>query len=399
MNRHPAHAPGSLRAPCRPRPLALAAGGALVLSCLAGCFSQADAQASPSAGPAVSVAPAVRRNVSDSEEFSGRLEATDYVELRPRVSGTIVSIHFVDGAAVRRGDLLFTIDPRPFEAEVQRAQSQLASARSKSALAQSELKRSTALLDAQAASKQEFEELSSSASTSQADIAGAEAMLRVATLNLEFTQVRAPISGRLSRADITVGNLVTPQSVLTSLTGDLRVYAYFDASEQSYLRLRAETTDGTAPKVRLALANETGFPHEGRLDFIDNRLDERTGAIRLRATFDNATRQFTPGLAAHLRLDSPVVYSAVMVPERAIGTDQSKKYVYVVAGDGKPQYREVQPGSLFQGMRVVHGDVKPGDAVVVDGLQRVIPGMPVTPQVLKVDALGMPIAAAAPTKS
>ena len=223
--------------------------------------------------------------------------------------------------------------------------------------------------------------------------------LRVAKLNLEFTQVRAPIAGHLSRANITVGNLVTPQSVLTSLTGDARIYAYFDASEQSYLRLRAETVNGTLPKVRLALANESGFPHEGHLDFIDNRLDAQTGAIRLRATFDNANGQFTPGLAAHLRLDSPVVYSAVMVPERAISTDQTKKYVFVVAADGKPQYREVQPGSLFLGMRVVQGTLKPGENVIVDGLQRVIPGMPVTPEILKVDALGMPIAAASVAKS
>jgi multidrug efflux system membrane fusion protein len=376
----------------------LAAINALALWGVAGCSSQADAQGGAPKGPAVSVSPAVQRSVSDSEEFSGRLEAPDYVELRPRVSGTIDSIHFVDGASVHKGDLLFTIDPRPFEAEVQRAQSQLVSARSKAELAQSELKRSTALLDAQAASRQEFEELSSSAGTSQADIAGAEAMLRVARLNLEFTQVRAPIAGHLSRANITVGNLVTPQSVLTSLTGDARIYAYFDASEQSYLRLRRETVDGTSPKVRLALANETGFPHEGRLDFIDNRLDARTGAIRLRATFDNANGQFTPGLAAHLRLDSPVAYSAVMVPERAIGTDQTKKYVFVVAGDGKPQYREVQPGSLFLGMRVVQGSLKPGENVIVDGLQRVIPGMSVTPEILKVDALGMPIAAAPAAK-
>lgn len=379
--------------------LALAAGATFASFALSGCTGRADAQAGAPKGPAVSVAPAVQRNVSDSEEFSGRLEAPDFVELRPRVSGTIDSVHFVDGALVHKGDLLFTIDPRPFEAEVQRAQSELVSARSKADLAQSELKRSTALLDAQASSKQEFEELSSSAHTSQADIASAEAMLRVAALNLEFTQVRAPISGHISRANITVGNLVTPQSVLTSLTGDARIYAYFDASEQSYLRLRAETVNGVLPKVRLGLANEVGFPHEGRLDFVDNRLDAQTGAIRLRATFDNANGQFTPGLAAHLRLDSPVVYNAIMVPERAIGTDQTKKYVFVVAADGQPQFREVKPGTLFDEMRVVQGSIKPGENVIVDGLQRVIPGLPVTPQVLKVDALGMPIVPAPTTKS
>lgn len=395
MNRDLASAAVRLHAVC----LALLAGPGLVSVTLAGCSSQAANPSGAPKGPAVSVAPAVQRNVSDSEEFSGRLEAPDYVELRPRVSGTVDSVHFVDGASVRKGDLLFTIDPRPFEAEVQRAQSELVAARSKAELAQSELKRSTALLDAQAASKQEFEELSSSAHTSQADIAGAEAMLRVAQLNLEFTQVRAPISGHISRANITAGNLVTPQSVLTSLTSDAHIYAYFDASEQSYLRLRAETIDGTIPKVRLGLANETGFPHEGRLDFVDNRLDARTGAIRLRATFDNAKGQFTPGLAAHLRLESPVVYNAVMVPERAIGTDQTKKFVFVVAADGQPQFREVRPGTLFEQMRVVQGGVKPGENVIVDGLQRVIPGLPVTPQVLKVDALGMPIVPAPAQKS
>lgn len=395
MNRDLAPAPGRLQAVC----LALLASATVASMTLAGCSSQAAPQAGAAKGPAVSVAPAVQRRVSDSEDFSGRLEAPDYVELRSRVSGTIDSVHFVDGAAVHKGDLLFTIDPRPFEAEVQRAQSELVSARSKFDLAQSELKRSSALLDAQAASKQEFEELTSSAHTSEADIAGAEARLRVARLNLEFTQVRAPISGHISRANITAGNLVTPESILTSLTSDARVYAYFDASEQSYLRLRAETVNGTMPTVRLGMANESGFPHEGHLDFVDNRLDARTGAIRLRATFDNANGQFTPGLAAHLRLESPVVYDAVMVPERAVGTDQTKKFVFVVAADGQPQFREVQPGPLFEQMRVVQGGVKPGENVIVDGLQRVIPGMPVTPQVLKVDALGMPIPPAPAQKS
>lgn len=361
-----------------------------------GCSSHAEPQSTAQKGPAVSVAPAVQRSVNDSEDFSGRLEAPSYVELRPRVTGTIDSVHFVDGVSVHKGDLLFTIDPRPFRAELQRAQAQLVATRSKSVLAQTQLKRSEALLDAQAGSRQEFEEQDSLARTSQADVSGAEAALRTAALNLDFTQVRAPISGRLSRANITVGNLVTPQSVLTTLAGDSRIYAYFDASEQSYLRLRAETVQGAAPKVRLGLANEAGFPHEGRLDFVDNRLNAQTGAIRLRATFDNQSGQFTPGLAARLKLESPVSYEAVMVPERAIGTDQTKKYVFVVEGDSKPQFREVVPGTLFKDMRVVHGNVKAGDNIIVDGLQRVIPGMTVAPEVLKVDELGMPVLAASP---
>lgn len=373
--------------------VAVLAQGVLIA---AGCSSHAEPQSVVQKGPAVSVAPAVRRRVSDSEEFSGRLEAPSFVELRPRVTGTVESVHFVDGASVRKGDLLFTIDPRPFQAELQRAQSQLTAARAKGDLAEAQLKRSSALLDAQAGSRQEFEEQGSTARTSMADITGAQALLRTAALNLEFTQVRAPIAGRLSRANITVGNLVNPQSILTTLAGDSRIYAYFDASEQSYLRLQTETVKGINPKVRLGLANETGFPHEGRLDFIDNKLNAQTGAIRLRATFDNADGRFTPGLAAHLKLESPVTYDAVMVPERAIGTDQTKKFVFVVEADGKPQFREVLPGALFSDMRVVQGNVNAGEHIIVDGLQRVIPGMTVTPEVLKVDQMGMPVLASSP---
>jgi multidrug efflux system membrane fusion protein len=359
---------------------------------LSGCTQPADAQGggAPQAPP-VSVAPAVQRSVSDSEEFSGRLEAIDFVELRPRVSGTIDKVHFVDGALVRKGDLLFTIDPRPFEAELARAQSQLVSTKAKFELAQSELARTKTLLESQAASKQEFDQLNSSSRTSQADIQGAEAALRVARLNLEYTQVRAPIAGRTSRANITAGNLVNEQSVLTSIAGVSRVYAYFDGSEQTFLRLKSLKPGEKTPRVLMGLANEQDFPHVGQLDFVDNRLNAQTGAIRLRANFDNSKGQFTPGLAARLRMESPETYTAVMVPDRAIGTDQTKKYVYVVGADGKPQFREVKPGALFESMRVVQGGVKPGENVVVDGLQRVMPGVPVTPQVLKVDAKGMPI--------
>jgi len=365
--------------------------GASALFSLSGCAPPADAQGGPPHAPPVSVAPAVQRSVSDSEEFSGRLEAIDFVELRPRVSGTIDKVHFVDGALVRKGDLLFTIDPRPFEAELARAQSQLASTKAKSELAQSELARARTLLAQQAASKEEVDQLSSSSRTSQADIQGAEAALRVASLNVGYTQVRAPIAGRASRALITAGNLVNEQSVLTSIAGVSRVYAYFDGSEQTYLQLRALKADAKAPRIVMGLANEANYPHVGQLDFVDNRLNPQTGAIRMRASFDNAKGQFTPGLAARLRMESPAAYDAVMVPERAIGTDQSKKFVFVVAADGKPQFREIKPGALFDGMRVVQGNLKAGENVVVDGLQRIQPGMTVAPQVLKVDAQGMPI--------
>jgi multidrug efflux system membrane fusion protein len=209
-------------------------------------------------------------------------------------------------------------------------------------------------------------------------------------LNLDYANVRAPIAGRASRASVTAGNLVNEQTVLTSIASTARVYAYFDASEQTFLRVKSSSE--RTPAVRLGLANEVGYPHVGKVDFVDNRINAQTGAIRLRAVFDNTKGLFTPGLAARLVLTTSTPYSAVMVPERAIGTDQNKKTVFVVAADGKPQFREVKLGALVGGMRVVaNGSVKPGENVIVDGLQRVIPGMPVAPTVLKVDELGMPI--------
>jgi len=361
------------------------------LSQLGACSDPADAQGGPPPAPPVSVAPAVQRQVADSEEFSGRLEAAEYVELRPRVGGTVDKVHFADGALVRKGELLFSIDPRSFEAEAARAQSQLTATRARQELAQSELARAQKLLDSQAVSKQEVDQLSSGQRTAQADILGAEAALRIARLNIEYAQVRAPIAGRVSRANVTAGNVVNDQSVLTSIAGVGKLHAYFDGSERTFLRLKEAKAGNKAPKVRMALLDEPGFPHEGQVDFIDNRLNPQTGAIRMRATFDNAAGRFTPGLSTRLRMESATAYDAVLVPERAIGTDQTKKFVYVVAADGKPQFREVRLGALADGMRIVQGGVKGGEHVVVDGLQRIQPGTTVAPQLLQVDAKGMPV--------
>jgi multidrug efflux system membrane fusion protein len=370
--------------------------GAVAVACLAGlagCSEPVGAQGGPQGPAPVSVAPAVQRTLSNTEEFSGRLEAADFVELRPRVGGVIEKVHFVDGAMVARGQLLFSIDARPFAAEVARLEAQLASARARAALAVTELQRAQNLLEAKAVSKQEFDQLSAASRTGESDIQAAEAALRAARLNLEFAAVRAPIAGRASRAQITAGNLVNEQTVLTSIAGTRRVHAYFDGSEQTFLRVRA--AGQATPAVRMALANETGYPHTGQLDFIDNRLNAQTGAIRMRASFDNARGQFVPGLAVRLVMATSAPYSAVMVPERAIGTDQSKKFVVVVGANGQPQFRDVQLGALQDGMRVVEGgQLKAGENVVVDGLQRIIPGVPVAPQVLKVDDKGMPIPAA-----
>jgi len=357
---------------------------------LSACSDPAGAQGGPRGPAPVSVAPAVQRTLADSEEFSGRLEAAEYVELRPRVGGVVEQVHFADGALVARGQLLFTIDSRPLAAEVARLESQLAAAKARGELAAAELARAQKLLDAKAASRQEVDQLAASTRTSAADIAAAEAALRAARLNLEFTAVRAPIAGRISRANVTAGNLVNEQVVLTSIAGVARLHAYFEGSEQTYLRIRA--SGEKAPAVRMGLANEEGHPHAGKLDFVDNQLSAQTGAIRLRASFDNAKGQFVPGLAVRLVMATSAPYSAVLVPERAIGTDQTKKFVVVVGEGGQPQFRDVQLGALQDGMRVVTGGkLKAGENVVVDGLQRIIPGVPVAPQVLKVDDKGMPL--------
>ena len=368
---------------------ALVGGTAL----LAACGPQVQAQGGPPPAPPVSVAAAVQKPVTDREEFTGRLEALETVDLRPRIGGTIDRVHFRDGALAKKGELLFTIDPRPFQAEVVRAEAQVAAARSRAQLAKAELARAQQLLDASAVSRQEYDQLSSGARTADTDIAAAEAALRVARLNLEYTEVRAPIAGRLSRANITAGNLVDGSSVLTTLVATDRIYAYFDGSEQTFLRLRKARSEARddALQVKMALANETGLPHAGRVDFIDNRLNPQTGAIRMRAVFDNAEGQFTPGLFARIQLASGKSYPAVLTPDRAIGTDQSKRFVFVIGANNVAEFREVRLGALVDGMRVVQSGLKAGELVVVNGLQRVRPGTPVAPERLEVDERGMPV--------
>lgn len=367
----------------------MALGAFLSAVCaLTGC-KPAQGAGGPPPAPPVSVAPAVVRTVVETQEFTGRLEAPEMVEVRPRVSGVIEQVHFADGSRVARGTLLFTIDPRPYEAEALRAAAQLEAARTRDQLARAEWARAEKLAAEEAISRQEYEQLASAAGTAQADIRMAEAAVRVAQLNVGYTAVRAPIDGRVSRALITAGNLVTPQSVLTSLVATSRMHAYFDASEQAYLRLRRH--GGEAARVRMGLADEEGYPRDGRLDFVDNRLNAQTGALRMRAVFDNARGDLSPGLFARLQMPGGPPRPAVLTPERAIGTDQDKKYVLVVGPDNLPQVREIKPGALIDGLRVVISGLQEGELVIVDGLQRVRPGMPVAPQKLDVDARGMPV--------
>jgi membrane fusion protein, multidrug efflux system len=384
----------------------LISAAAVLLSACGQSKGDATAAGAPLAAQ-VSVAPAIQRDIEDSDEFTGRLEATETVEIRARVGGTLDRVHFREGQTVKRGDLLFTIDARPFQAELARAEAQLAGVRSRSDLSKTEFTRAQKLLEMRAISQQEFDQLQSGTRTSDADIKAAQAAVQSARLNIEYSRIRAPIGGRISRANVTAGNLVgTGDTVLTTIVSQDKVYAYFEASESTYLKYGKQVRDGTRANARetantvfMGLANEQGYPHKGAIDFFDNRLNAQTGAIRARAVFDNKNNQFTPGLFARVKLIGSGSFKAVLTPDRAIGTDQNKKFVLVVDQNNVANFREVKLGALQDGMRVITEGLKGGEIVVVDGLQRIRPGMPVTPQKLDVDAKGMPIEkpAAAPS--
>jgi RND family efflux transporter MFP subunit len=358
----------------------------------------AESRAVPPA-PQVTVAAAVLRKVTDSDDFTGRFEAVERVEVRPRVSGYISSVNFTDGSEVRKGDVLFVIDPRPYIAERDRARAQLAQAHSQLILARSERDRATKLLAQHAISQEEFDTRTSGLEQGQANVEAAQAALDAAALNLDFTRVTAPISGRISRALVTAGNFVTNgQTPLTTLVSLDPIYVTFDGDEQEYLkyiRLTHEATgnlhDGATYQtafgthelrspVQVGLANESGFPHQGFMVFVDNALDPTTGTIRSRALLDNHGREFTPGLFARIRLLGSSQHDAVLVNDSAIGTDQTVRYVLVVGKDNKVEYRPVQLGPVVDGLRIVESGLAAGETIVVNGLQRVRPGAQVAPQ-------------------
>ncbi|WP_193752410.1 efflux RND transporter periplasmic adaptor subunit [Cupriavidus sp. IDO] len=343
----------------------------------------------PAASPPmpVEVAHAVGRTITEWDEFSGRMEAVDRVEIRPRVSGTIDTVNFREGATVKKGDLLFTIDPRPYAAEVARAEAALAAAQVRASHAQAERARAQRLLDDNAISRREYDERINTASETGADVRGAQAALESARLNLGYTRIVAPVSGKVSRAEITVGNLVAAGAAspaLTTLVSVSPIYASFDVDEQSYLRFAAPGAGGTRTDlpVYVGLANEEGHPHTGRILAVDNRMDVRSGTVRVRAVFSNDDGHLLPGLYARVKLGGGVEHPAVLVNDRAIGTDQGKKFVLILDKSNKLVYREVELGSAFEGLRVIRVGISAGEEVVVNGLQRVRPGDTVAPKLV-----------------
>ena len=365
-------------------------GSAVIAMLLASCDNSAAQNAAPQA-PAVSAADVVVKSISQWDSFNGRIEAVESVQLRPRVSGYIDKVNYTDGQEVKKGEVLFTIDDRTYRAALEQAQATLARAKTQASLARSEASRTDKLINTNVVSREEWEQRRSAATQAQADIQAAQAAVDAAQLNLDFTKVTAPIDGRASRALITSGNLVTAgdsASVLTTVVSQKTVYVYFDVDESTYLHYQnlARSGQGAASNhlalpVEIGLVGEDGYPHQGKVDFLDNQLTPSTGTIRMRALLDNTQRQFIPGLFARVRLPGSAEFQATLIDDKAVLTDQDRKYVYIVDKDGKAQRRDIKPGRLAAGLRIVQQGLNPGDKVIVEGLQKVfMPGMPVNAQ-------------------
>jgi RND family efflux transporter MFP subunit len=364
-----------------------AAVAALVL--VAGCGKKDEAAAPPP--PAVTVAQPVKRLTTDWDEFTGRFDAIEQVQVRARVTGFVTKVAFTDGATVKTGDLLYEIDPRQYQAAAEQTQGQLDDAKAKVELAQKELDRATTLIKTQAISENIVDQRSQALAAAQAATLQAEGALKQANLNVEYTKVVAPIDGRVSRHLVTVGNLVqgseSGATLLTSIVSLTPIYVYFDMDEATYQRNSRLWFEGKRPSsrdtpnpVQVTLVGETKPSHEGKMNFLDNRLDIGTGTLRARAIVDNHDLSILPGQFARVRVVASAEYEALLIPDAAVATDQSRKIVMVVKPDDTVEARPVTLGPLDQGLRVIREGLKPDDRVIVDGLQRARVGAKVTPK-------------------
>lgn len=368
---------------------------AIILGAVAGCAHPA-AQPGAPPPPKVTVAEVVDRPITEYDEFTGRLEAVDTVAVRPRVSGYVSSVNYTEGSIVKKGALLFQIDPRPFQAEVDRLRAERMRADAVVERGDSELQRAERLRAEDAMSREEFDRRAAFARESKAQTAAVLAALAAAELNLEFTHVTAPISGRVGRAIVTQGNLVSTgpgeATLLTTLVSIDPIHAHFDADERIFLKYQGLASEGlrgnartSRQAIRMALAGEDGFPREGHLDFLDNQLDPTTGTIRGRAIFKNPTGDLVPGLFVRLLLPGTNSYQGLLIQDRAVGTDLDKRFVFVVKEDKTVEYRPVTLGPLVDGLRVVRTGLKPGERIVVSGLQRIRPGSAIEPVMMAMD--------------
>lgn len=377
---------------------AAAALAVVTLAGLALLQEAGNARASTPAGappPApVSVATVTESDIAAWEEFSGRLEAVERVDIRSRVAGVVQATHFREGALVKKGDLLISIDPAPFEAEVARADAQTVAAQARLTHATNELTRAARLWEDKAIARRELDDRESALREAEANLKAAQAQLQSSRLSLGYTQVRAPVAGRVGRLEVTVGNLVAAgpgAPVLTTLVSVHPIYASFDADESTVVRALKGVAGGARPAVeripvQMGTSATTDTPHTGQLQLIDNQVDPASGTVRVRAVFDNTDGGLIPGQFARIRMGQPQTARTLLVSERAVGTDQNKKYVLVVGEGNKTEYREVTLGASVDGLRTVLSGLKPGERIVVNGLQRVRPGDVVQPQVVPMNA-------------
>jgi RND family efflux transporter MFP subunit len=343
--------------------------------------------------PAVSVSRPVERDVTDNAEFTGRTAAVESVQVRARVWGHLQRIHFKEGAEVKKGDLLFVIDQRPYRAALERAEADIAQSEARVGRLSADVGRARSLIGTRAMSREEFDRTNGDLSEARATVRSARAARETARLNLDYTEVRAPVDGQIGRALVTVGNLVTSGemggTILTTLVSTEPMYAYFDVDERTFMQVRqlvrqatSHSTSGAKPVVTLGLATESGYPHRGVIDFADNQVDAGTGTLKVRGVFPNSDRVLTPGLFARVRVPLGAPHRGLLVTDRAIDTDQGQKVLYVVGKDDVVERRLVRLGGLHDGLREIVTGLKPGERVIVEGIQRVRGGVTVVPRLI-----------------
>lgn len=373
-----------------------AMAGVAVIATATGA-ERALAQGAP-APPAVTVSNPLQKEIVEWDEFTGQFAAVDYVEIRARVSGYLTEIHFEDGQMVKQGDLLFVIDPRPYQATLAAAQAQLGQANAQLDLAQRQLERSTDLKNKGFEPVSTYDQRVSELKVAAAAAESAKAAIRSAELNVEFTQIKAPVSGRISNHLVSIGNLVSggeagsSTTLLTTIVSLDPIYFNFDMSESDYLAyqratqkgLMKSTRDNSVP-VQLHLTDEKGWPHEGKLNFVDNQVDRLSGTIRVRAQFANSDFFFTPGQFGRIRIPGSEPYEAILVPDSAVVTDQSRKIVMTVRDDGTVEPKVVRAGPSYDNLRIIRDGLTASDRIVIDGLMRARPGAKVTPQPGKIE--------------
>ena len=364
------------------RRLKIIAVSVLATGALYGCSQRSEAQGPPPAAP-VTVAVPLAERVVDWDDFTGRFEATSSVDVRARVGGFIQAVHFRDGDYVQRGQLLFTLDARPAQAQLASARAALTQAQTQLALARTVLTRSEGLLASQAVSQAEVDTNKGAVENGEAAVAAAQAAVRARQLDVEFTRVTAPASGRVSDRRVDPGNVVAGGSsaadILTTIVSSSPIYFVFEGSEALLLKYQRDVRAGRSAPVRIRLQDESDFSRSGTLDFTDNAIDSSSGTIRLRAVIPNGDGFLKPGMFAQARVAGAGAYDALLVPDSAVGTDQARRVVSVVAADGSVTQTPVQLGPLVDGLRVIRSGIRPTDRIIIDGLQRAMPGAKVAP--------------------